>query len=245
MKQIAVDVGNSFIKVGLVPNSPGAWTTVYRWGNPQEFQLATDEPLAWLIASVNRPKDRQLTDWIKVHRVHDRIQQLDWTHVPLKIQVAAPQLVGMDRLCAAVAGHALAGKKPCIVVDAGTAITVDAVSGSGEFLGGSIFVGLRGALDQLAQSTDALPRLEIPTTPDNIDPFGKSTAQAMQSGVVLSIVGGISEIVGRMQAAFHQSALVVLTGGAAPLLKSLLKFDILLVEHLVLDGVVKMGQRLA
>ena len=115
MKQIAVDVGNSVIKAGLVPTELGAWTTVYRWSHPGEFKLAADEPLTWLIASVNRPKDRQLTQWIEAHRGQDRMHHLDWTHVPLKIQVEAPQLVGMDRLCAAVAGHAMAEKKPCIV----------------------------------------------------------------------------------------------------------------------------------
>ena len=245
MKQIAVDVGNSLIKAGLVPHDHGAWTTVYRWHNPQEFTLDAVEPLHWLIASVNRPKFQQLTQWIKAQRGQDRIQHLDWTQIPLPIQVAAPQLVGMDRLCAAVAGHALAEAKPCIVVDAGTAITVDAVSAAGEFWGGNIFLGLRGALDQLAQSTDALPRLESPSAPDDISAFGTTTAQAIQSGVVLAIVGGISEIVGRMQTVFDQSAKVILTGGTAPLLKSLLKFDFLWVEHLVLDGVVRVGQRLA
>lgn len=245
MKLVAVDVGNSSIKAGLVPIQPGLWTTVYRWKTPQEFQLTTDGPLTWLIASVNRSRSQQLTHWIEANRKQDRIQLLDWTHVPLNIQVDAPQLVGMDRLCAAVAGHAIADQKPCIVVDIGTAVTVDAVSGNADFLGGNIFVGLRGALDQLAQSTDALPRLEIPTAPDEIDAFGKSTAQAMRSGAVLAIVGGISEIVGRMQTSFHHSAQVILTGGDAPLLKSLLQFQALLVEHLVLDGVVKVGQRLA
>ena len=244
MNHIAVDVGNSCIKAGLVPAPAGAWNSVYRVNHPQEFQLAA-EPLHWWIASVNRRKCDELTGWIEAHRGRDRIQLLDWSHVPLDIQVAAPQLVGMDRLCSAVAGHAMAGDQPCIVVDAGTAITVDAVSGGGEFLGGNIFGGLRGALDQLAQSTDALPRLEIPVVLDDVDAFGKTTAQAMQSGVVLAIVGGISEIVGRMQRAFRHSAQVILTGGTAPLLKSQLQFEYTLVEHLVLDGVVIVGQRLA
>ncbi len=245
MKHIAVDVGNSCIKAGLTPSLAGAWTAVYRGSHPQEFKLAADEPLQWWIASVNRPKCAELTRWIEAQRTRDRIQLLNWTQVPLDIRVSAPQLVGMDRLCAAVAGHALAGDQPCIVVDAGTAVTVDSVSGGGEFMGGCIFGGIRGTFDQLAQSTDALPRLEIPSTLDTIDAFGKSTAQAIQSGVVLAIVGGISEIVGRMQTEFRNSARVILTGGTAPLLNSQLRFDFTLVEHLVLDGVRKVGQRLA
>ncbi len=245
MKHIAVDVGNSSIKAGVPGPAPGSWDKVYRWSQPKDFSLPSDDPVGWLISSVNRPKYRQFVHWIETHRKQDRVHHLDWTYATIKIQVAAPQFVGMDRLCAAVAGHAIVGQKPCIVIDAGTAVTVDAVAAEGAFLGGNIFVGLRGALDQLAQTTDALPRLETPTTPDDIEAFGKSTAQAIQSGVVLSIVGGISEIVRRMQQVFGGSAQVILTGGTAPLMKHFLTFETNLVENLVLDGVLMIGNRLA
>lgn len=245
MKHIAVDVGNSSIKAGVPGPTPGSWSKVYRWNQPRDFAIESDDPIAWLISSVNRPKYRQLVHWIETHRKQDRVHHLDWTYVPIKIQVAAPQFVGMDRLCAAVAARAHSGEQPCIVIDAGTAVTVDAISAGGAFLGGNIFVGLRGALDQLAQTTDALPRLETPTTPDDIDALGKTTAQAIQSGVVLSIVGGVSEIVRRMRKAFDAPAQILLTGGTAPLLKHFLEFETTLAEHLVLEGVFNVGKRLA
>lgn len=241
MTFIAVDVGNSCIKAGVVPPAGGPWSTVQRWSQSADFKVADDNPITWWIASVNRPRCEQLTAWIESHRPQDRVQVLTWRQVPLNLQVASPQQVGLDRLCAAVAARKLVENRPCIVVDAGTAITVDGVSGDGEFLGGCIFLGIRGSLDHLAQSTDALPRLELANVPDDLDPFGKSTALAMQAGALFAAVGGISEIVGRMQHAFDENAEVILTGGTAPLLRSFLPMAVTWIEHLVLDGVVLVG----
>lgn len=243
MNRIAVDVGNSSIKAGWVSPQPGVWTTIHRWTRPDEFRHEPPEPATWLIASVNRPRCRQLTEWIETHRRQDRIYLLDWTDVPLRVDVDEPSLVGMDRLCAAVAAHGRAGDRPCVVVDAGTAITIDGVSRDGSFVGGSIFVGLRGAFDQLSQSTDALPRLEIPSAADRLSPFGKSTAEAIRSGTILSTAGGISKIVGDMQRELGKAALVLVTGGSARLLGPWLDFEFLWVEHLVLDGIVSAGAR--
>lgn len=123
-----------------------------------------------------------------------------------------PREVGADRIVNALAAYSRHGG-PCIVVDIGTAITYDAVSEKGEFLGGAISPGIQISAATLVSFTAKLPSVEL-TVPRSV--IGKNTVEAMQSGLLYGTAAEVDGLVERMQAEFDGRATVVATGGHAP-----------------------------
>ena len=141
--------------------------------------------------------------------------------VPLAIRVDRPAEVGADRLVNALAAARIHGT-PAIVVDFGTATTLDCVAADGAYVGGAIAPGLELGLEALAARTAKLPRIEL-RAPDRA--IGRDTVSAMQSGTVFgyqALAGGLIARVRREladAAGVETSAVrVILTGGlsAAP-----------------------------
>ncbi|HEX9467668.1 MAG TPA: type III pantothenate kinase [Acidimicrobiia bacterium] len=124
-----------------------------------------------------------------------------------------PKNVGADRIANAIGAYDLYGG-PTIVVDFGTANTIDAVSEKGEYLGGAIFPGIEISLDALFARAAALRRVEL-VAPKNV--IGKSTIEAIQSGAVYGFSGQVDAIVDRFQGELGVST-VVATGGLAELI---------------------------
>ena len=104
-----------------------------------------------------------------------------------------PRNVGADRIANAIGAYDLYGG-PTIIVDFGTANTVDAVSVKGEYLGGAISPGIEISLDALFSRAAMLRRVEL-VAPKNV--IGKSTIEAIQSGVVYGFSGQIDAMVDR------------------------------------------------
>ncbi len=124
-----------------------------------------------------------------------------------------PKDVGADRIANAVGAYDLYGG-PSIVVDFGTANTVDAISEKGEYLGGAIFPGIEIAMDALFSRAAMLRRVEL-VPPKNV--IGKSTIEAIQSGAVYGFSGQVDSVVDRFKAELGECT-VVATGGLAPLI---------------------------
>ncbi len=124
-----------------------------------------------------------------------------------------PKEVGADRIANAVAAYDLYGG-PSVVVDFGTANTIDAISGRGEYLGGAIFPGIEIAMDALFGAAAALRRVEL-VPPKNV--IGKSTMESIQSGAVYGFSGQVDALVDRFVAELGESN-VIATGGLADLL---------------------------
>src|SRR5689334_313071 len=124
-----------------------------------------------------------------------------------------PKEVGPDRIANAVGAHDLYGG-PSIVVDFGTATTIEAVSEKGEYLGGAIFPGVEISLDALFGRAAALRRVEL-VPPKNV--IGKSTVESIQSGAVYGFTGQVDALVRRFEAELGECA-VVATGAHAELL---------------------------
>ncbi|MGM9861306.1 MAG: type III pantothenate kinase [Muribaculaceae bacterium] len=138
-------------------------------------------------------------------------------HTPLPFAVSYGDTLGADRLAAVAAATVLTARRPALVVDAGTAVTYDVVSDSGDHLGGNIAPGATLRAQALAAHTAALPAVTLTgATPLLAD----TTADAIRSGVLRGIVAEIEYYHRRTQA-----AVVVLTGGDAPLLSPLLAAD--------------------
>jgi type III pantothenate kinase len=124
-----------------------------------------------------------------------------------------PKNVGADRIANAIGAYDLY-EGPTIIVDFGTANTVDAVSERGEYLGGAIFPGIEISLDALFARAAMLRRVEL-VAPKNV--IGKSTIEAIQSGAVYGYTGQVDGLVERFEAELGKCA-VVATGGLAELI---------------------------
>lgn len=121
-----------------------------------------------------------------------------------------PKEVGADRIANAVAAYELYGG-PTIVVDFGTANTIEAINEQGEYLGGAIFPGIEIAMDALFERAAALRRVEL-VPPKNV--IGKSTVESIQSGSIYGFSGQVDALVDRFHAEIGDCT-VVATGGLA------------------------------
>ncbi|MEQ8850873.1 MAG: type III pantothenate kinase [Phycisphaerales bacterium] len=124
---------------------------------------------------------------------------------------------GQDRLLAACGAWAVK-QQACVVIDAGTAITVDFVDGEGVFQGGAIAPGARMSLSALHRGAPALPEVELRAPLE--DPFGRNTTQAILNGVFYGIRGMVRALAERYALAYEAYPAIIATGGDAELLFS-------------------------
>jgi type III pantothenate kinase len=135
----------------------------------------------------------------------------------IRLAIDNPHELGADRLANAVAAFGEFGG-PCIVVDFGTATTLDAISAAGEYLGGAIAPGIETSLAALTSRADRLIQIDLKPPARAI---GKSTLESMRSGVVLGTVAMVDGMVRRMREELGPEALVVATGGLAEMVCAL------------------------
>ena len=150
----------------------------------------------------------------------------------LRVCYDDPDHVGIDRLAAASAAYKMIGG-PVILVDVGTAITVDAVSDKGVFLGGLIAPGIWMSAQALHEKTDLLP-LVRPEVPPSM--LGRSTVECIQSGLVYGAAAMIAGLVQRIRGVIGEETQVVGTGGDLPLILSITEEIHRVEPHLVLKG---------
>lgn len=152
--------------------------------------------------------------------------------LPIVNDYTNPASLGADRIAAAIGAATLFPNEMLLVVDAGTAVTYDAVSPDGHFLGGNIAPGMNMRLEALHRFTARLPRVTVPRELPTDKLLGTDTASAMILGSVFGIVGAIS---------YYRSQLspeprVVMTGGWANELSRLCRFPINVEPDLVSIG---------
>jgi type III pantothenate kinase len=217
---IAVDIGNARIKLGLFEAGcpaglPEPLRTLPLLGETPELDQITPwladhsrEELSWRIASVNRRSATRLLDWLHTHRPADQITLLAAGDLPLVVRLERPDMVGIDRLVDAVAANRLrdAGR-PAVIVDVGSAITVDLVSADGAFLGGAILPGIQMSARAMHEFTDMLPLVDMGELDAPPPALGTATLPAMQSGLFWGTVGAIRQLIEQL----HKAA----TGGRA------------------------------
>ncbi len=228
---MAVDVGNSRIKFGdfehpldePVPAPQSAFALPHDWTDADLLALLPRSPseYAWWISSVNRPAEARLVEWLRARQVAQP-RLLEPADLPLKVDVALPEAVGMDRLVDAVAANALRARDTgAIIIDFGSAITVDLVTSRGSFAGGSILPGVGTSARALHEFTDMLPLIEVSEAPPAL---GTCTEEAMRSGLFWGAVGAVRELVSQLIRE-HGEAQVFLTGGGAPPYAAVLAAD--------------------
>lgn len=132
---------------------------------------------------------------------------------PLPIRIDNPREVGADRVVNAV-GALKRHPPPLVIIDFGTATTLDIVDAEGAYCGGVIAAGINLSLEALARAAAKLPRIAV-EAPERV--IGRSTVGAMQSGVYWGYVGLIEGLVTRIKQEFGAPMRVIATGGLAPL----------------------------
>jgi type III pantothenate kinase len=253
---IAVDVGNNRTKLGLFPELPGEGlpepgrTLTIGSPDPHLDQIGSwiaagpCRIVSWWIASVNRPAATRLIDWLGENRPAEAITLLTAGDLPLEVALERPDMVGVDRLLDALAANRLRQPgRPAIVVDAGTAITVDLVSAQGAFLGGAILPGIAMSARAMHAFTDLLPLIdtsELATAPPSL---GTATVSAMRSGLFWGAVGAIRELAARLVPSPADPPHVFLTGGAGPAVAELLGENARHIPHLTLAGIALAASR--
>ena len=230
---LAIDVGNTNIVFGLFDDNvlTESWRlATLRDRTADEFQVLVSRLLeerridasqiqGVIIASVVPP----LTDTVKEMALRcfgENIVTVDSEiSTGMPILYDNPDEVGADRVVNGVAAFQLYGKehgRPVIVIDFGTATTFDAISASGEYLGGLICPGVEISVDALFQRAARLPRVETKKPPQVI---GRTTIGSMQSGLFYGYVAMVEGIVARIQRELeptsNHAVICVATGGMA------------------------------
>jgi type III pantothenate kinase len=228
---LAVEVGNSRIKAGLfspatddgLPSCLAATAFSVRRPDPADLLgrwLGGQDilPEAALLAGTNPRLIKIVRDgW---QERWGELLPLDRPSPAILVnRTDAPDRVGPDRLFDAVAANRLRPSgAPAVVVDSGTATTVNVIDADGAFLGGAIIAGFELIATALHERTAALPRIDVTNLDPPPDPLGRNTDAALRSGLYWTLVGGVKELVARLSADSPAPPLLLLTGGAAPLL---------------------------
>jgi len=147
-----------------------------------------------------------------------------------------PERLGADRWAALVAAHQLA-PAGALVVDLGTATTLDALSG-GRHLGGYILPGPEALQGALLDTT----AIELDQAADDPGPWGRSTAGCIRQGAVQALVALVESSLERLQAAGVCDPTLIVTGGQAGFLMPHIQVDYLHRPHLVLEGVMLLAR---
>lgn len=215
-----LNLGNSRLAVGAfvagelgevtrVPlDHPEAWTDAIArsWRAIEGRENATV-----VAASVNSKMDGVIAD--AVERVADR--RVVWVgkdlEFPVPVLTDHPERTGVDRVLNVAAAYEQIGKA-CVVIDAGTAITVDLCDDQGRFAGGAIAPGVRMMLDALHERTAGLPRVPFAVPSD---PVGRSTEQAILHGVYHGVRGMVKELVENYATELGAWPEVIASGGDA------------------------------
>ncbi|GIW95473.1 MAG: hypothetical protein KatS3mg110_3514 [Pirellulaceae bacterium] len=253
---VAIDIGNTRYHAALyewqdaapddtlqlLPLNPRQ--PIWHGQDLDEFPLGAlpAEPTWWFTVSVHRLREEKWHEWLTRARPADSVHRLTGQQMQVPLAVEHPERVGLDRLAAArTALERRTDGQPVILVDIGTAVTVDYVDEAGVFRGGAIFPGVRAAADALHWATDALPRLQtLPAEPPALP--GPHTQGAISAGVYYGVRGAVVELVGQLVARAPARPLV-LVGGDCGFVEPLARWHAEWVPDLVLRGVALAGRR--
>lgn len=150
----------------------------------------------------------------------------------LNIHVDVPSQVGSDRIVIAVAALA-EYKAPMILLDMGTATTMDVVGADNVYMGGVIFPGVKVSLEALTSRAAQLPAISL-DRPRHV--IGKNTVDCMRSGMMYGTAAMIDGLLDRMEEELGRKATVIATGGMAQFVTPLCRREIILEKELLLKG---------
>ena len=229
---LLVDAGNSRVKWGLWD---GTWAHQEALPTGQAANLGQvwstlPTPERILACTVAAPDVRTSLDvWAKTRKLAVRWVESQAEQLGVRNGYDDPRKLGADRWVALVAARDIVAGA-ALVVNAGTAVTIDALSADGEFLGGLIVPGIELMAEALAVGTAGLP-----VAPGEFREFPRRTGDAIATGAIHAVCGAIA----RMRTALLRratTARVLLSGGAAQVLEAHLEPPVSAIPNLVLEG---------
>lgn len=240
MTVLALDAGNTSVKAARWDGT--AWSDALIWPTAAPVPAALDVLARGVdaagLASVVPLHTGRLA--AHLHTVTGQAPTRVSAALPLPFAMAyqTPGTLGADRLAAAVAAWILwGGTVPVVVLDAGTAVTLDVVVPRAEgpaYLGGAIAPGPDLLCRSLTRGTGQLPRVAWETP---LSPIGTSTADALQVGLTTLFAEGVAGLLRRTAQALEETPVIVATGGWAPWLAEQIEGIDAVVPTLVLDGI--------
>jgi type III pantothenate kinase len=230
---LTIDVGNTNTVLGLFEGE----TVAEHWRVATDPVRTADELAVLfrgLLAQAARPREPEISGIALCSTVPSVLHEMremcrrHYSGVPalivepgvrtgVSIRMDNPKEVGTDRIMNTVAAAHLYGG-PAVVVDFGTSTNFDAVSASGEFVGGAFAPGIEISVDALSRRAAQLLKVEL-ARPRRV--IGKNTVEALQSGIIFGFAGQVEGIATRMRKELApddpESVTVIATGGLAPL----------------------------
>jgi type III pantothenate kinase len=244
---LLIDLGNSRLK--WVQHATGLWRTDAVLLDSEKnteslFDMAWGKiakPQRVIVCSVSSPeRSNALERWIQTHwSVTPHIALPRAEQLGVKNLYRRPEQLGADRWAALIGARGLTDSAVC-VVDAGTAVTVEALSAKGEFLGGAIFPGLRLLRDSLARGTVAI----APAEGNTVDCLARSTADGVAAGTLFGLAGAVERLIDEYRRSLGEPMQIFLTGGDAPALAAHLRVPVTMVPDLVLKGLARIADSL-
>ena len=224
---LVVDVGNTQTHFGVFEAGTDEVTEHWRFATVRESTqdelgaqlsnllglrgLGFGDVDASIVSSTVPQLSEQWTQMADRYLGHEMLVVGPTIRTGMPIRIDNPHEVGADRLVNAVAAYERV-HDTCVVVDFGTAITYDPVSAEGEYLGGIISPGVEISLEALTERAAALPRVDV-TAPRAL--IGKTTIDAIRSGIVYGTAGQVDAIVNRLRGELGAETKTIATGGLA------------------------------
>jgi len=250
---LAIDIGNTNIKLGLYQNDE----LEVVWRISTQRHSLTDE-YAVLVRNLFKLRGYELKDvqgcaiscvvppltnvFVELARQHLRVEPVvigPGVKIGMRLLIDTPRELGADRVAHAVAAYRRFGG-PAIVIEFGTATVFDVVSRDGDYIGGAIAPGIAISAEALSRAAAKLYQVDLVRPPRVI---GKNTVHYMQSGIVLGYAGLVEGLVQRMWDELGERGVVVATGGMADVIMSALSDEHKVIDH-VADYLVLEGLRL-
>lgn len=234
---LVIDSGNSFVKWGLFNNDH--WSTQNSISYDAVSDLETEfsafsEPYLIIISHVARERTKN-----EISKLISRWSTQPIWHHSQSYQCGVsngytnPNKLGSDRWAALIAVWNIE-HKACLVINVGTAVTIDTLSDSGKFLGGIILPGVQLMLNSLYSGTQL-----VSDEPGTYENFPVNTQNAIHSGIIQSLVGAIDRMYSILSTQLNHSSInCIISGGNASLLSSFIKYPTKIIDNLVLEGLV-------
>ncbi|HEV3309508.1 MAG TPA: type III pantothenate kinase [Chloroflexota bacterium] len=223
---LAVDVGNTNVTIGIFDGAElrDSWRiSTDRRRMADEYRPLVAELLrgsglgfgdvrAAVFASVVPPVIAAMSEAFE--KEHLKVMALSaLMDFGIRVRYDPPSSVGADRLANAIAVDELYGR-PAIIVDLGTATTLDVLNGDGEYIGGAIAPGIESSMEGLFSHAFQLPRLQLEAPPSAI---GRTTVESIRSGAILGWASLVDGLVDRFKSEMAGTPHVIATGGLASL----------------------------
>ena len=248
MKALLLDVGNTRLKWGIADDGD-----IHKTGSISRVKLA-ESGMSALTTKLPTRVDAALASNVGGTTIATRLAGLVGAHCGQDLHFARsersgygltnayaqPRRMGVDRWVAMVGAWAEL-QSACVVVDAGTAVTIDAIDGDGAHLGGLILPGEPMMRESLTRSTSDIPAIKPPKADDctGLGMFGTNTRHAVSSGALNAVVGAVEKAIRTLRSNAYDVT-VVLTGGDASRILSALDEESLHRPNLVLQGLAEM-----